>query len=107
MSTSLDGIKLFMETVLATKLWLHDSSLLPLPWQIRQERPRDKLKVAVMWNDGVVQPHPPITRALSEVTRKLEAAEGVEVVEWKPYKHDLGWELYVSYSTLHQTICMI
>ena len=35
-------------------------------------------------------------RALEEVVRKLREVGSVEVVEWKPYKHDFAWELIVS-----------
>lgn len=55
-----------------------------------------KLKVAVLWDDGVVKPHPPILRALDEVVSKLKQTENVEIVDWKPYKHDLVWEIIVS-----------
>ncbi|TKA61195.1 hypothetical protein B0A49_10935 [Cryomyces minteri] len=46
-----------------------------------------------MWDDGVVKPHPPVLRALREVVGKLHGVKGVEMVDWKPYKHDLGWEI--------------
>lgn len=41
--------------------------------------PDRKLKLGVIFDDGVVKPQPPITRALREVTRKLAAAghEGI------------------------------
>ena len=57
LSTSLDGIKLFMRTVLAAKPWMDDPSLVPLGWRDENsylERGSGKrLKVAVLWNDGV------------------------------------------------------
>lgn len=100
LSTSLEGIKTFMKTVLAAKPWITEPSLLPLPWRdthsYLQGEEMKKLKVAVLWDDGVVIPHPPITRALSKLVEKLDKLEGIEIVEWKPYKHDLAWDLIVS-----------
>jgi Asp-tRNA(Asn)/Glu-tRNA(Gln) amidotransferase A subunit family amidase len=45
-----------------------------------QTRP---LTIGVMTDDGVVRPHPPISRVLKEVVAKLEAA-GHEIVPWTP-----------------------
>lgn len=100
MSTSLDGIKLFMKTLIDSKPWLTESSLLPFPWQGNTtylDRGQGKrLKVGVLLNDGVVKPHPPVTRALTEVVEKLKKISGVEIVDWKPYKHDEAWEIIAS-----------
>ena len=104
LSTSLDGIKMFMKTILAAKPWVTDPNLVPLPWRDEQsylgENGRKKLKVAILWSDTVVKPHPPVMRALKEVVRRLHEVGGVEVVEWKPYKHDFAWELIVSFAIL-------
>jgi amidase len=54
------------------------------------------LKVAILWDDGIIKPHPPITMALHKVAERLHANEIFEVVDWKPYKHDLAWEIIVS-----------
>lgn len=48
-----------------------------------------------MWDDGVVKVHPPVTRVLKEVVEKLKQKENVEIVEWKPWKHDEAWEIIV------------
>jgi len=104
LSASLGGIKLFMKTVLDAKPWVNDPSLVPIPWRDEQaylnQDSRTAFRVAVLWDDGVVKPHPPITRALKEVVKRLSGIPGIEVVEWKPYKHDLAWELIVSFITL-------
>ncbi|KAL9102226.1 MAG: hypothetical protein Q9163_002608 [Psora crenata] len=94
LSTSLEGIKLFMQTVLHAKPWLKEPSLVPIPWRYDHSHlPDGDLKVAVMWHDGVVQPHPPVTRALHQVTAQLKKMTGVRVVDWKPHKHDEAWEI--------------
>ena len=93
LSTSLRGIDLFMRAVLANEPWLTDPSLVPLPWSISTPHLPVKMKVAVMWNDGVVKPHPPIQRALCETVDKLREAPDIEIVDWTPYKHDEAWRI--------------
>ena len=46
-----------------------------------------------MWHDGVVQPHPPITRALETVAGKLASVPNVETVDWRPHLHDEAWAI--------------
>lgn len=100
LSTSLEGIKLFMKTVITAKPWVMDPTLVPIPWRDEQSflkrDDRTTLRVAILWDDGVVKPHPPITRALKDVVERLAKVPGIEVTDWKPYKHDLAWELIVS-----------
>ncbi|KAF4541784.1 Acetamidase [Lasiodiplodia hormozganensis] len=102
LSTSLEGIKVFVKTLIDSKPWLRQVDLVPMKWRYDEDwLPKDpegkrRLKVGVLWDDGVVKPHPPVLRALKEVVDKLKAAEGVEVVEWTPYKHDLAWEIIAS-----------
>ncbi|KUJ09614.1 amidase [Mollisia scopiformis] len=93
LSTSLEGCRLFIKTLIDAKPWFKEPSLLPFPWKEEQVFKGKKLKVAVLWDDGVVKPHPPVLRALKEVVEKLKAKPNVEIVEWKPYKHDLAWEI--------------
>lgn len=96
LSTSLEGVKLFTKTLIDAKPWLKEPSLLPFPWKEEDNFAGRKLRVAVLWDDGVVKPHPPVTRALQQVVDKLKEQGNVEIVEWKPYKHDLAWEIVVS-----------
>ena len=100
LSTSLEGVKLFMKTIIDAKPWLSEPSLVPLPWKAKESHvaksPGKKLKVGVIWHDGVVKPHPPVVRALQEVVDKLKDVQSVEIVEWKPYKHDEAWTIISS-----------
>ena len=99
MSTSLDGVKLFMKSVIDQEPWKVNMDLVPLPWTASNQiapSPKSKIKVAVMFDDGIVRPHPPILRALNEIADKLKSTPSVEVVEWKPYKHDYAWEIIAS-----------
>lgn len=100
LSTTLEGVKLFMKSVLAAKPWLSDPSLVPFPWRDQhshlETRNGKKLKVGVMWNDEVVLPHPPVRRALREMVEKLRAIDSIEVVDWKPLRHAEAWEITAS-----------
>ena len=94
LSTTLSGISMFMKPVIDKKPWLTEAALLPFPW--RESLHLKRLKVGVIWDDGVVKPHPPIIRALNELVSKLKASPNIEVVDWKPYKHDEAWEIIAS-----------
>ncbi|KAF2655066.1 putative glutamyl-tRNA amidotransferase subunit A [Lophiostoma macrostomum CBS 122681] len=104
LSTSLAGIKLFMKTLIDAEPWIREPSLVPMPWKTDSQIPTlsggsgggKKLKIAVLYDDGVVRPHPPIIRALTSVAEKLKDVEGIEVVEWTPYKHDHAWTIISS-----------
>ncbi|KAI0131781.1 acetamidase [Xylariales sp. AK1849] len=94
LSTSLEGLKLFTKTIVDGKPWLTSPDLVAMEWRDTSTFFKDrKLKVAVMWEDGVVKPHPPIARAMTEAVEKLRKSAKIEVVEWKPWKHDLAWEI--------------
>ena len=105
MSTSLEGIKIMMRTVIDAKPWLEEPSLVPLPWRetgaILENKATKPLKIGIMWSDGVVKPHSSITRAISTLKQCLDAMKEVETVEWKPYKHDLAWEIIVNVPPNH------
>lgn len=89
-ASSRAGLNLFMKTYLDAEPWIKDDYLVPIPW--RSVTLPTKLKIAVMWSDGVVKPHPPIIRALKEVSEALKNAD-IEVIDWVPEGHDECWEI--------------
>jgi amidase len=92
MASSREGINLFMKTYLGSEPWIKEDNLVPIPWRSVTLPP--KLKIAVMWSDGVVTPHPPVIRALKTVAEALSAAgTQFEIVDWKPDGHDECWKL--------------
>ncbi|KAF2792864.1 amidase [Melanomma pulvis-pyrius CBS 109.77] len=96
LSTSLFGLKLFMKTVINSQPWLNEPALIPIPWREDIQLPSDRpLKIGVLWHDGVVRPHPPITRALHLVASQLKTA-GIEVVDFTPHLHDEAWAILSS-----------
>ncbi|CAF3962039.1 unnamed protein product [Rotaria sordida] len=86
-----EDINLFMKTILDTQPWLRDPSLVPIPWRSITLDSKN-LTVAVMWDDGVVHPHPPITRALQETVEYLKKS-GIRIIDWEPIDHQKGWDL--------------
>ncbi|RGP76764.1 hypothetical protein FLONG3_5204 [Fusarium longipes] len=92
MTVDRESLELFMKVALASKPWLIDPSLTAKEWTpYKFDRP---LKIAVQWWDGVVQPHPPMIRALKEVAEACRKA-GHQVVDWdcEPLDHRKGWEI--------------
>ncbi|KXT11739.1 hypothetical protein AC579_5039 [Pseudocercospora musae] len=93
LSTDRESIELFMNVVLDAQLWKQDPALDSKLWQsVEVIKP---LKVAVMWSDGVVQPQPAITRALTGVVERCRQ-HGMHMIDWDPVDHDQAWDLYVS-----------
>lgn len=81
-----------MEVILAKKPWHKDPSVLPMPWTpFTFTKP---LKVAVQWWDGVVMPHPPVTRALKQAADACRAA-GMQVTDWncEGLDHAKAWDI--------------
>jgi amidase len=94
MSTSLQGIKLVMKTVIDSEPWLSEPALIPMPWDTSLSiSASNPLKIAIMWNDGVVTPHPPVTRALNEMVSHLRPLSNIEIVDWHPHLHDEAWAI--------------
>lgn len=81
----------FFKTVLAAEPWKLSHFVVPLPW--RDVRLPDKLTIGILWDDGIVRPHPPILAALRNLKAKLENLPQVTVVDWEPYKHAWGYEV--------------
>jgi amidase len=69
--------------------------LLPFPWKEGDLFKGKKLKVAMLWDNSVIKPHPLVTRALKQIIEKLEGKENIKVMEWKPYNHDIAWEIII------------
>ncbi|KAL4902612.1 hypothetical protein BDW74DRAFT_169484 [Aspergillus multicolor] len=75
MARSLSTIEYFMQSLLDSNPWDLDPGCIPIPW--RREiaaPPTKKLKLGIVYDDGVVRPQPPIMRAMREVARKLTDA---------------------------------
>jgi amidase len=90
MAKTLEDIVMYSKAVIDSQPWLLDPKMLPIPW--RQVEVKKKLKIAVLWNDNICLPTPPVTRALKETAESLKKA-GHEVIEWDPKLHSKAVEL--------------
>ncbi|UJR17425.1 hypothetical protein I4U23_004320 [Adineta vaga] len=91
LARSREDLDLFMKTILDAQPWLKEPSLVPIPWR-SIELDSTKLTVAVMWDDNVVHPHPPITRALRETIDYLKKS-GIQIIDWEPIDHQKCWDI--------------
>lgn len=90
MTRTITDLELYCAAVVGSRTWLRDPRCVPIPWRA-VELPA-KLRVAVMWHDGMVRPTAPVARALRETVAKLEAA-GVDIVDWDPVDQRQGLSL--------------
>lgn len=79
MTRTLADLEFYCKTVVGSEPWLADPRCLPIPW--RGVNLPKRLKLAVMWSDGMAAPTPPVSRALKDTVEKLLAA-GHEIVDW-------------------------
>lgn len=64
-----------MQAQLANEPWNFDPSSIPMPWNDEEARRTvKKLRIGVVWDDGVVRPTPPVTRAMKHVFELLKSA---------------------------------
>lgn len=107
MTSSIGGMKAFMKAVTNAKPWLKDPLAVRKKWDEDEYNLADHgsgkdLCFAIMWDDGVVAPHPPIKRSLEVTKAALEKAghKGfprlthlpnctylMVVIDWKPIQH--------------------
>jgi amidase len=97
LATSARDLDLFCRVMLAAQPWLREPPLLEMPWKsdivLGDELPK-MLSIAVLLDDGVVAPHPPIADMLTHYKDALSKA-GHDVIEWQPLDHKKGWDLIV------------
>ncbi|EMG48282.1 hypothetical protein SBY92_003184 [Candida maltosa Xu316] len=89
LSRSLGTVELVMKTIIDAKPWLVDPTLVSIDWKSAQ--PKKKYRIGVLLTDEIVNPSPPIKRALQIVQDKLK--DVVELVPFKPYHHDKASEI--------------
>ncbi|WEW57130.1 amidase [Emydomyces testavorans] len=93
MGTTLDALHLVISSILSTEPWLRDPNVSPIPWRqhitdetLSRVKPGgNPLKLGIFWTDGVVNPHPPISRGLHMI------------VEWTPPSQKTAKRVHVSF----------
>ncbi|KAL1842570.1 hypothetical protein VTJ49DRAFT_4853 [Mycothermus thermophilus] len=84
LSPDIASLRYAMEALLSNEPWLKDPTLLPIPWRSPSDVESGmKLSFGFMDFDGVVRPHPPITRALHLAKNALMAMGHEVVIPWK------------------------
>ncbi|KAF1933707.1 amidase [Didymella exigua CBS 183.55] len=95
LSTTLEGVKIFMKTIIDSEPWIEEPALIPMPWRTHAVPEGRPLRIGVLWHDGTVRPQPPVTRALKRVTDALQE-HNIEVVDFPPHLHDEAWAILSS-----------
>lgn len=79
----------FVRLILEQKPHLTDPNLTAVPWTglktpigVTTDRP---MKIGVMMNDGVIEPQPPVRRALEWAVKQLETSPLFDLKPFKPY----------------------
>ncbi len=104
MAKTLDDITLYSKFIVDARPWLLDPKALPIPW--RPVEPSKQLKIAVLWNDSLCLPTPPVKRALDETVEKLKRA-GHAIVNWDPQLHPIALALLVLFLRSIQVFVML
>jgi amidase len=87
MATSIGALKLVTSALLSTRPWIRDPNVVPIPWRVDIEsqtlaratsegksNQNTPLKLGILFDDGYMAPHPPITRGLQIVRDALTEA---------------------------------
>ncbi|KAG9001108.1 hypothetical protein FRB90_011681 [Tulasnella sp. 427] len=92
MTSHISGLKIFTKAVLDAKPWNKDPLVVRKPWSDAEYGLSEhggagaKLCFAVMLDNGLVRPQPPVRRAMSMVVSALEEA-GHKVIDWENKLH--------------------
>ncbi|CAG8116304.1 unnamed protein product [Penicillium olsonii] len=88
LARDLSSICYISRLIASNQPWNLDPKCVPLPWneEAFQEIQDRKMIIGLILDDGVVRVHPPITRALQELSALLEA-NGHEVMIWDTSLH--------------------
>lgn len=97
MGRSIADIRLFAEHVCNSQPWTQDPKCIPsLSW--RPVSLPTKPRIAVLWNNNMVTPQAPVTRALKETVSKLQS-KGYDIIDWQPTDHKEAIDLLGAFFT--------
>lgn len=76
MTTSLEGVKAFMKNVISREPWQYDPLVIRKRWNedeycLVEHGGGKQLCFAVLWDDEVIRPHPPVLRGLQTTKETL------------------------------------
>lgn len=104
LAISARSVKFLVKSILSQNPWLYDPLVIEMPWREdhyqnvwdRVNSSLGELTFGVMKTDGIVNPQPPVTRAVQLVAKAVEKA-GHKTIDWKPPSHADG--LATTFST--------
>ncbi|ESK92480.1 general amidase [Moniliophthora roreri MCA 2997] len=91
MANSMTGVKIFTKAIIDSNPWNKDPSAIRKEWSEREYKlafhgeGKGPLCFAIMWDNGIVKPHPPLYRAMNMVKKALEGA-GHQVIDWENHR---------------------
>ena len=79
MANSISGVKRFAKAIIDAKPWNRDPLVVRKPWNESEYALEEHghgvgMCFAIMWDNDVVKPHPPLIRGMQLVKEALEAA---------------------------------
>ena len=76
MGPSVRSLQLVFKSLLSTKPWRKDASVVPMPWRDDLEKlgAASILAIGLLKDDGVVVPQPPMARALQTAANAMKKA---------------------------------
>lgn len=100
MGHSPSDLCLLFKALLSAEPWKCDPEVIELPWREQKynsvaQSSGQGLVFGVMFDDGVVMPHPPVKRALQETVTALRR-QGHQIVDWKPNHAAASFDITVS-----------
>ncbi|EHK97221.1 putative Acetamidase [Glarea lozoyensis 74030] len=101
LATSAGALRLLIRGILSRDPWLHDPLVAEIPWRHEHEQfildiaragSKKQMCFAVMKDDGIIHPHPPIRRAIEMVISVIEKL-GHRTITWAPPSHQEGIDI--------------
>ncbi|KAH7099778.1 general amidase [Auriculariales sp. MPI-PUGE-AT-0066] len=88
LSSSLNGLKIFMKTVVNSKPWLQDPLVIRQPWnedlyRLVEHGDGKNICFGFIWDEGNYESLPPVKRAM-RLARDVLIAAGHTVIDWAP-----------------------
>ena len=97
LATTVGALKLAMKSLLSLEPWLYDPMVVDMPWRDAEEQKvhdllkstsgKGQMAFGLMASDGIVNPDPPVRRAVMMTAEALKKA-GHQIIEWKPPSHE-------------------
>jgi hypothetical protein len=98
MANSLEALKIFFKAILEKRPWDKDPMCLRKPWdqtvyKLKEYGGGEKLCFAMLWDNEIVKPHPPVHRAMKLVKTALEKAGHIGTIGFHLHQTLISSEL--------------